>query len=97
MRRWLLIAMLAAATGACSTPREPDRMVFGVSVSRPAGEASPEADAQLRGFLDAKLNQVCTLGYDTVNVDTAPAEDNQQLVDEEVRCKDYAFGIANLF
>jgi hypothetical protein len=89
--------MFAAMTAACTTRGEPDRLVFGVSADRPAGGSTAEADVQLRGVLDAKLNQICTLGYDLVKVDTMAAEDNQQLVDEEVRCKPYTFGFSNLF
>jgi hypothetical protein len=88
MRSWLSIAAIFAIA-ACSTAREPDRLVFGVASDRLAGEASAEADAEMRGFLDRKLGQICTLGYDPVKVDTLAAEGNRQLVDEEVRCKDY--------
>jgi hypothetical protein len=89
MHRWLLIAALAATTGACSFPRQPDRVVFGVSGDRAAGATAAADDAEMRRFLDARLNEICTLGYDTVKVDTLAAEDNKQLVDEEVRCKNY--------
>lgn len=90
MRRWLCLAALAVLASACArTTAEPDRLVFGVSGSRPAGAASAEADAKMRSFLDWKVSQICTLGYDTVKVDTLAAEENQQLVDEELRCKPY--------
>ena len=89
MLRWLPIAALALAAAACSTSHPPDRLVFGVSGDRAAGAAAPQADAEMRRFLDAKLNQICTLGYDTVKVDTLAAEDGKQLVDEEARCHDY--------
>lgn len=89
MRRWLPIAALAFAVAACATPHPPDRLVFGVSGDRQAGAASPQADAEMRRFLDAKINQICTLGYDTVKVETLAAEAGKQLVDEEVRCRDY--------
>lgn len=92
MRRRLIVAAsvaLTAATGACSTPADPSRLVFGVSAERPATSSTAEADAQTRAFLDWKLNQICTLGYDTVKVDTLAAEDNNQIVEEDVRCKPY--------
>lgn len=89
MRRWLPILALALLAGGCGTPREPDRLVFGVSGDRAADASNAEADAEMRRFLDWKLGQICTLGYDTVKVDTLPAEENKQLVDEEARCKDY--------
>lgn len=90
MHRWLMIAALALVAGACSTPREPDRLVFGVSGDRAAGAATPQADAEMRQFLDAQLNQICTRGYDRVKVDTLAAEEGKQLVDEEARCRDYS-------
>jgi hypothetical protein len=88
MRRWLSIAALALSVGAC-TAAEPDRLLLGVTGDRPEGAATAETDNEMRRFLDWKLNQICTQGYDTVKVDTLPAEGNQQIVDENVRCKGY--------
>jgi hypothetical protein len=88
MRRWLAIAALAQLVGACAAT-DPDRLVFGVAGDRPAGTSGAEADTEMRRFLDWKLNQICTLGYDTVKVDTQPAEENLQIVDEDARCKGY--------
>jgi hypothetical protein len=93
MRRWLPIAALALSVGAC-TAAEPDRLLFGVAGDRPAGAATAETDNEMRRFLDWKLSQICTLGYDTVKVDTLPAEENQQIVSENVRCKGYDVNIA---
>jgi hypothetical protein len=89
MSRWLPIVALAFAVAACTTAHPPDRLVFGVSGERAAGAATPQADAEMRSFLDAKLNQICTLGYRTVKVETLAAEEGRELVDEEVRCRDY--------
>ena len=90
MRPWLCLAGLAALLAACSTVSPPDRLVFGVSGDRPAAKAGDaEADANMRTFLDGKANQICTQGYDTVKVDTLAAEQEQQIVDEELRCKTY--------
>jgi hypothetical protein len=89
MRSWLSLAVLALVASGCGTPPDPERTVFGVSGDREGGEASAEADAEMRRFLDWKLNQICTLGYETVKVDTLPAEDGRQLVDEEARCGEY--------
>jgi hypothetical protein len=88
MRRWLSIAALALLVGAC-TATEPDRLVIGVAGDRPAGAATAEADGEMRRFLDWKLGQICTLGYDTVKVDTLPAEGDKQIVNEDARCKGY--------
>ncbi|HZB90829.1 MAG TPA: hypothetical protein VE397_05265 [Stellaceae bacterium] len=89
MPRWLVIAALAATLGACTFPTDPDRLVFGVSGARPAVATSPKNDEEMRQFLDAKVNQICTLGYAPVKVETLSAEDKQQIVDEELRCRDY--------
>jgi len=90
MRCALLITVIAALS-ACSTPREPDRVAFGVAGDRAATETTPASDDAMRRFLDAKVNRVCTLGYETQKVRTIPAEDNHALVDEDVRCNDYSF------
>jgi hypothetical protein len=93
MIRWLPLAILAVIAAACSTPREPGRLVFGVSGDRAASATSPADNAAMRRFLDAQLNQICTLGYDTVKVDTVAAEGDRQLIDEQVRCHDYSFSL----
>ena len=74
---------------ACTTTAPPERLVFGVSGTRAAGAASTESDAEMRRFLDWKVSQICTLGYDTVEVETLAAEQDMQIVDEELRCKPY--------
>jgi hypothetical protein len=89
MHRWLLVAALAVSAGGCTTPHPPDRLTFGVSGDRAAGATTAADDAEMRRFLDARLNGICTLGYDTVKVETLAAENNQQLVDEEARCHNY--------
>ena len=88
MRLWLGLC-LAVSAAACTTSAPPDRVLFGVSGDRLAGATSAEADAEMRRFLDWKLNQICTTGYDTVKVDTLAAEAEKQIVDEDVRCKRY--------
>jgi hypothetical protein len=88
MRRWLSIAALSLLVGACSAT-DPNRLVIGVAGDRAAGTASADADGEMRRFLDWKLSQICTLGYDTVKVDTLPAEEGKQIVDEDARCKGY--------
>jgi hypothetical protein len=93
MCRWLAVPVLALLATGCNAPRAPDRLVFGVSGDRPAGASSVAADDEMRQFLDWRINQICTLGYDTVKVETLPAEENKQLVDEEVRCRDYRLSL----
>jgi hypothetical protein len=89
MCRWPVIAAVALLAVGCATPRAPDRLVFGVSGDRPAGTSSVADDEEMRRFLDWNVSQICTLGYDSLKVETLPAEDGKQLVDEEVRCRDY--------
>jgi hypothetical protein len=88
--RSALLMTVIVALAACATPREPDRVVFGVAGDRAATDATPAGDEAMRRFLDAKVNRVCTLGYETMKVATLPAEDNRALVDEDVRCNDYS-------
>jgi hypothetical protein len=88
MRRWLSIAAFGLLVGACSAG-EPDRLVLGVAGDRPAADSTAAADGEMRAFLHWKLGQICTLGYRTLKVDTLPAEDDRQIVNEEARCKGY--------
>ncbi len=88
MRAWPSVAV-AALLAACTTSAPPERLVFGVSGDRVAGASSAEADAEMRRFLDWKVNQICTLGYETVKVDTLPAEEDKQIVNEDLRCDQY--------
>ncbi len=100
--RWLVLALVAAATAGCADalsdlryvfhggpPADPARLVVGVSGERSAGSSSAEADAKMRGYLHSKATQICTAGYETVKVDTLAAENDKQLVDEELRCQPY--------
>lgn len=93
MMRWLPLLALAVIAAACSTPREPDRLVFGVSGDRAASATTPADDAAMRAFLDARVNQICTRGYEKVKVDTIAAEGGRQLVDLQARCLDYRFSL----
>jgi hypothetical protein len=87
MRSWLLFAVAGLTAGCTVAP--PDRLVLGVSGDRPAGASNEAADAGMRKFLDWKANEICTRGYETVSVDTLAAEQDQQIVDEELRCRPY--------
>jgi hypothetical protein len=82
----LVFVLLLAA---CTTSAPPERLVFGVSGDRPAGSTDAASDTEMRRFLDWKVSQICTLGYDTVKVETLAAEQDTQIVDEELRCKPY--------
>jgi hypothetical protein len=87
MRVGLSLVFALLLTACTTTP--PERLEFGVSGTRPAGAASAESDAEMRRFLDWKVSQLCTLGYDTDKVETLAAEQDMQIVDEQLRCKPY--------
>lgn len=89
MRYEVSLLAIAALLGACSVKAPPERLVLGVSGDRAAGATSAEADAQMRAFLDHKVSQICTLGYDPANIATLPAESANEIVHEDLRCKNY--------
>jgi len=89
MRIALSLVCVLLPLAACTTTAPPERLVFGVSGARPAGNSDADNDAEMRRFLDWKVSQICTLGYDTVKVETLAAEQDTQIVDEELRCKPY--------
>jgi hypothetical protein len=91
MRFWIFLAAAGLLAGCTSVP--PERLVFGVSRDRPAAAASEAADAEMRKALDWKANQICTQGYKTVKVDTLTAEEDRQIVDEELRCNRYRLSL----
>jgi hypothetical protein len=91
MRSWHFLAAVGLLAGCTTAPAE--RLVLGVSGDRPAGASSETADAEMRKFLDWKANQICTLGYETVKVDALAAEEDRQIVDEELRCKPYRLSL----
>jgi len=88
--RWLpLFMLLGFGLGACApSDRDPARYQFGVSGDRP-GAGAATADPQMRAYLDWKARQICTLGYQTVKIDTLTAEDGLQIIDLEAQCNDY--------
>jgi hypothetical protein len=92
MRSWLHLVAVALVSG-CTTVAPPDRLVFGVSGARPAGTETAEADTQMRAFLDHKVNQICTLGYTTLGAKTIAAEEDMQIVEEELRCAQYSVSL----
>jgi len=89
MPRWLIAGLCAACAAACvPVDRDPARDVIGVSVARPAsGDRAP--DDATTSLLAWKTAQICTNGYDLVRQDIEPAEDDQQLIDWQLRCAYY--------
>ncbi len=93
MQAWVVVAALACL-GACAAPApDPERLVLGVAGDRAAGAGGESADQEMRAFLDRKANQICTGGYDSVKVDTLAAEENAQIVAEDLRCKAYRLSL----
>jgi hypothetical protein len=94
MRRWLLLAALSGFVAACAlAPPEPDREVFGVSATRPAGAGPAASDAQAQSVLEWKASQICTIGWDTVGERVDPAEEGQEMPDRELRCTRYRLAL----
>jgi hypothetical protein len=92
MYRCLPLAMIALSLAGCgsferSVATNPDRTVFGVSAAQQAG--APDADSAK--LLDWKTAQTCTTGVVIVKQDAIAAENNQQIVDREIRCRPYQF------
>jgi hypothetical protein len=94
MHRWLCLIMLAGLAGACSEPYDENRFIFGVSADRPVkAQGDAQLDQKIKTYLDSRVNQICTLGYDMIRQDLVQAESGQQLVDWEVRCRPYEFSL----
>ena len=85
----VLLGFLPGALAACvPVNTDPSRDQFGVSTARPdSGTAAPAA-AQLNA-LNTKAHALCTTGTQTQPPAVQPAQDNQQLVDEKLRCGHY--------
>lgn len=106
MRRWVTIAAATAlVTGCIGVNPEPERDVFGVSAApvapavptAPAAPAAPAATdnaaAQTDAVLAWKVSQLCTNGAELMKRETVAAEEGQQIVDQQLRCKHYAFSL----
>ena len=83
-----VLVLLGLLSGCVPIATDPSRDAFGVSAARPdAGTAAP-ADPQLAA-LDTKARAVCTSGYQAAPATVQPAQDNQQLVDQQLNCNHY--------
>ncbi|MGH6974772.1 MAG: hypothetical protein ACRED6_09100 [Stellaceae bacterium] len=86
MRAWLLVALAALVAGCVPIDRDPARDVIGVSAA--TGKAADDAAAQK--LLAWKANQICTVtGYDVQKKDVEPAEDQEKILDWQLRCEPY--------
>ena len=85
----VLLGLLPGALAACvPISIDPARDQFGVSTARPAAAATGPADPQL-AELDRKAGQICTAGYQGAAPTVQPALNDQQLVDQKLRCGHY--------
>jgi len=89
MKAWLVLAVAAFTAGCVPVDRNPARDVIGISA---AADNSTDATrgAAAKELLAWKAKQICTVpGYDVRKRDVEPAEDNQQIVDWQLRCRPY--------
>ena len=89
MGRSLYLFVLAGFLSGCvpiSIDRSRDQ--FGVSTARPTAEAAPPTAPQL-AELDRKARAICTTGSQATAPTVQPAMNEQQLVDQKLRCGHY--------
>jgi hypothetical protein len=82
------LVLLGLLAGCVPINTDPSRDQFGVSAARPDAGQAPPADPQLAA-LATKVNAVCTTGDQAAAPTLLPAQDNQQLVDQKLRCGHY--------
>lgn len=87
-RSLYMVVLLGLLAGCVPINSDPSRDPFGVSAARPDVGATPPADPQLAA-LATKANAVCITGAQTQPPTVLPAQDNQQLVDQQLRCGHY--------
>lgn len=89
MKAWFVVAVAALAAGCVPVDRDPARDVIGVSAA--AGNTADAAhDAAAQKLLAWKAGQICThSGYDVTRQDVEPVEEQQQLLDWQLRCRPY--------
>jgi hypothetical protein len=96
--RILLMAASLAGLSACGTftgtvPTDPSRTVLGV-VAHQAGAADSTAVApDTVQKLEWKTAQLCTRGYEPAEQDVVSAEQDEQLVSWDLRCRPYVLSV----
>lgn len=89
MKAWIVLGLAAAVAGCVPVDRDPAREVFGVSAASGA-DVDTTHDAAAQKLLAWKAAQFCTeSGYDVEKRDVEPAEDHQQILDWQLRCRPY--------
>lgn len=92
MPRLILVVFCAGLVAGClAVDRDPSRTLLGVSAARPAMADPAAPDAATPKVLEWKVSQICTNGDDTMAQEVEAAEDNQQIVDRQLRCRAYRF------
>lgn len=87
-RSLYIVVLLGILAGCVPINIDPSRDPFGVSAGRPDVGTAPVADPQLAA-LATKANAICTTGDQTQPPTVLPAQDNQQIVDQRLRCGHY--------
>ena len=89
MGRSLYMLVLLGILAGClrADPSGPSRDQFGVSASRP--DAGAARSGRRSSALATKANAICTTGDQVQPPTVLPAQDNQQIVDQRLRCGHY--------
>jgi hypothetical protein len=87
-RSLYLIVLLGFLSGCVPIAIDPARDQFGVSTARPGAGAEGPSGPQL-AELDRKGRAICTTGTQPAEPTVQPAQNEQQLVDQKLRCGHY--------
>ena len=87
-RSLYLFVLIGILSGCVPIAIDPARDQFGVATARPDAAAEGPAAAQL-AELDRKGNGICTTGTERTAPTVQPAQNDQQLVDQKLRCGHY--------
>jgi len=87
-RSLYLFVLVGLLSGCVPIAIDPARDPFGVSTARADAGAEPPAPPQL-AELERKGNAICTTGTERTPPTVQPAQFDQQLVDQKLRCGHY--------
>lgn len=87
-RSLYLVVLLGLLSGCVPMHIDPSRDQFGVSTARPDAGTAPPAAPQL-AELDRKAQAICTTGTERTAPTVQPAMNEQQIVDQKLRCGHY--------
>lgn len=83
-----LIVLLGLLSGCAPMYIDSARDQFGVSTARPDASATPPSAEQLNA-LDTKGHEICTTGTEAQPPTIQPAQNDQQIVNQDLRCGHY--------